>query len=159
MSPEEFLSTTGIPYNVFIHRSKPASVLDAARERNQLPSQVIKTIIFRMKKDTFFAVLIAGDRQISWVKLRQAAGSTRLTTATDKEEIKVTGCKPGTVSPFCIPYGMHIFVDQSVLQNETISVGSGISGKAFILSSSDLINSLHSPDILNLAENDDDQAV
>jgi prolyl-tRNA editing enzyme YbaK/EbsC (Cys-tRNA(Pro) deacylase) len=156
LTPEETLSRSGIPYQVFIHHTKPASVLEAARERNQQPSQVIKTIIFRVKKGTFLAVLISGDRQISWVKLRRAAVRARLTTASAEEVFTITGCKPGTVSPFCIPPGVPVYVDLSVLQNEIVSVGSGVPGKAFILKSSDLFSCLKDPAIHDLAVNDHD---
>lgn len=156
LTPEEILERSGIPFQVFVHQSNPASLLEAARERNQQPSQVIKTIIFRVKRDNFLAILIAGDRQVSWKKLRLAVDSPRLTTASVDEVFTITGCRPGTVSPLCIPTNVPIYVDSSVLQNKVVSIGSGTPGKAFILNPTDLIKALNDPVHLNLSSNDDD---
>jgi len=155
-TPEEILVRSGFPYQVFVHHSNPASLREAARERNQQPSQVIKTILFRVRKNSFLVVLISGDRQVSWKKLRLAVDSPRLTTASENEVFSITGCRPGTVSPFSIPANVPIYVDSSVLHNKAVSIGSGTPGKAFILNTTDLIKALNDPDILNLSNNDDE---
>jgi len=152
ISPEEFLTRADVPYQVFYHTSKPVSTEAAAKERNQQPSQVIKTLIFRINQTSFFAVLCPGDRQISWKKLRQIFSSSRLTTATNEEVYRITGCQPGTVSPLCLPDGLPVLVDSSVNSNEIISVGSCVSGKAIILRSSDLLACLNFPTTHDLAD-------
>lgn len=156
LSPEEFLAHNNIPFQVFIHKVLPGSVAEAASERNQKPSQVIKTLIFRRKKNSFFAVLCAGDVQVSWPKLRQAIQTPRLTTATAEEVFRITGCKPGTVSPFCLPAHLPVLVDESVKRHEIVSTGSGTKGKALILRSTDMLSCLNSPTLLHLSTSGND---
>ena len=74
-----------IPYRLFVHAGPVHSLEQAARERSQLPDQVIRSIVFRVGKDEFLMALMAGDRQISWPALRRYLGQSRLTLATEDE--------------------------------------------------------------------------
>ncbi len=140
-----------IPYRLFVH-SGPVHLLEqAARERQQLSDQVIRSIVFRLGKDEFLMVLIAGDRQIAWPALRRYLGQSRLTMATEDEVRRVTGYERGAVAPLGLPRPMRILVDESVFTHEEISLGSGARGTAVIMTSSDLRRALGSVEIIDLA--------
>ena len=93
------LDELNAPYRLFVHAGPVHSLEQAARERHQLPDQVIRSIVFRVGKDEFLMALMAGDRQISWPALRRYLGQSRLTMATEDEVRSVTGYERGAVAP------------------------------------------------------------
>ncbi len=141
-----------VPYRLFAHVGPVHSLEQAARERNQLPDQVIRSIVFRVGKDDFLMVLMAGDRQIAWPALRRHLGQSRLTLATEDEVRSATGYERGAVAPFGLPQLMRILVDESVFTHEEISLGSGTRGTAVIMSSRDLRRALGNVEIVSLGK-------
>ena len=136
------LDKLGIPYRVFRHPGEVRSLEQAARERDQRPEQVVRSIVFRLAQDEFVMVLIAGPAQVSWPALRAYLGQSRLTTATEPEVLAATGYNVGAVSPFGLPAPMRVLVDKSVLQEEIISIGSGERNITVILKTEDLLKVL-----------------
>src|SRR5919199_1777647 len=94
------LDALRIPHRVFVHPGPVSSLEQAARERGQSPDQVIRSIVFRLAKDEYVMVLIAGERQVSWPTLRRYLGQSRLTMASEDELLAATGYPMGAVSPF-----------------------------------------------------------
>ena len=136
------LSYLGIPHQVFNHPGPLESLEQAAEERGQLPEQIIRSIVFRIKQDDFVMVLMAGPRQINWRSLRKYLQANRLTMASKEDVFRITGYKLGAVAPFGLPYPMRILVDNSVFKHKIISMGSGVRGTGIILKSDDLIKAL-----------------
>ncbi len=145
------LAELGVPYRLFVHAGLVHSLDQAAHERNQLPDQVIRSIVFRVGKDEFLMALMAGDRQISWPALRRYLGQSRLTLATEAEIRSVTGYERGAVAPLGLPQPLRILADESVFVHEEISLGSGVRGTAVIMASRDLRRALGSVEIVNLS--------
>jgi Cys-tRNA(Pro) deacylase len=145
------LAELQIPYRLFVHAGAVHSLEQAARERNQLPDQVIRSIVFRVGKDEFLMVLIAGDRQIAWPALRRHLGQSRLTLATETEVRSATGYERGAVAPFGLPRPMKILAGESVFAHEEISLGSGVRGTAVIMASRDLRRALGNVEVIDLA--------
>ena len=141
-----------VPYRLFVHAGPVNSLEQAARERNQQPDQVIRSIVFRTGKDEFLMALMAGDRQIAWPALRRYLGQSRLTLATEDEVRRVTGYERGAVAPFGLPQPMRILADESVFIHEEISLGSGVRGTAVMMASSDLRRALVDVEVVNLGE-------
>ncbi len=141
-----------VPYWLFVHAGPVYSLEQAARERNQLPDQVIRSIVFRVGKDEFLMALMAGDRQIAWPMLRRYLGQSRLTLATEDEVRSATGYERGAVAPFGLPRPMRILVDENVFKHENISLGSGVRGTAVIMTSRDLRRALGNVEIVRLSE-------
>lgn len=144
------LEKLGIPHNVFRHEGPVTSLEQAAAERGQRPEQVIRSILFRIGEDDFLMALVAGKAQISWKKLRQHLGQSRLTMAREEEVLEVTGYRIGTVSPFGLPRPLKILMDPGVLNEEVISIGSGMRNTGIILKSADLRRSLTGAEIVQL---------
>ncbi len=132
------LTEQHIPYRLFRHSGPIRSLEQAARERNLLPDQVVRSIVFRVAKDDFVMVLVAGDRQVAWPVLRRYLGQSRLTLASETEVRAMTGSERGGVSPLGLPQPMRILADESVFAHPVISIGSGVPGTTVILSSADL---------------------
>lgn len=136
------LDQLNIPYRIYQHPGEVHSLEQAARERGQRPEQVVRSIVFRLAQDEFIMVLIAGPTQVSWQALRAYLGQSRLTIASQAEVLSVTGYQVGAVSPFGLPAPLRVLVDQSVLQEEIISLGSGERNITVIFKSEDLLMAL-----------------
>ncbi|HSG25194.1 MAG TPA: YbaK/EbsC family protein [Anaerolineales bacterium] len=136
------LTKLNIPHHVFTHQGQVRSIEQAAAERNQEVSQVVRSILFRLNQGEYAMVLIAGKQQISWKALRQHFGMSRLTMASPEEVFEVTGHQIGTVSPFGLKTPVPILADQNVFTQTAVSLGSGKAGVAIMMLTKDLKNAL-----------------
>jgi Cys-tRNA(Pro) deacylase len=155
------LDQLGIPHRVFLHEQPVNSFEEAASQRGQRPSQVVRSILFQVRDGEFVMALMAGPAQIDWRKLRQIVKRSRVRMATEEEVLEVTGYRIGTVSPFGVKSQarpefdrrVRVMIDPSVLNEEEISIGSGIRGVAIIMKSADVRRTLSEAEIISLAEN------
>jgi Cys-tRNA(Pro)/Cys-tRNA(Cys) deacylase len=146
------LEKLNIPHQVFRHLNSINSLEQAASERNQRPEQVVRSILFQIRPEEFLMVLVAGPDQIDWRKLRQLVKRSRVRMATEEEVLEVTGYRVGTVSPFGLRNPVKILIDESVLKEEEVSLGSGVRGVAIIMKSADIRHALGEPEIVSLLE-------
>lgn len=146
------LEKLGIPHRVFRHEHAVSSFEQAARERGQQPAQIVRSILFQVRRGEFVMVLVAGRGQVDWKKLRRLAGRSRVRMATEDEVLEVTGYRIGTVNPFGLPRPLKVLMDASVLAEEEISIGSGVRNTAIIMKSADLQRALGNVEIVRLVE-------
>ena len=146
------LEKLNIPHQVFKHEKPVTSFEQAASDRNQRPEQIVRSILFQVRSDEFVMVLMAGREQVDWRSLRKLVGRSRVRMATEDEVLEVTGYRVGTVSPFGMRHQVRILIDASVLQEEEISIGSGVRNTAIILKSADLRRALEDAEIVSLME-------
>ena len=142
------LEAKNVSFRVFRHPGPIHSLEQAALERGQDPEQVVRSILFRLVKGHYIMVLMAGPSQISWSALRNYLGQSRITTATREEVLQVTGYQLGAVSPFGLPEPMRILVDESVLAQDEVSIGSGERGVTVILGAGDLMQALGNVEVV-----------
>jgi Cys-tRNA(Pro)/Cys-tRNA(Cys) deacylase len=135
----DYLQEKGAKFTLFIHSGPVTSLEQAARERNQLAGQVIRTILFRIPDQGFFLVLVSGPRQIDWRSLRKNIHSNRVVLATPDEVFQVTGYRIGTVSPFGVPQQLPILCDARIKNLEEVSLGSGLPGVAVVMKTNELL--------------------
>jgi Cys-tRNA(Pro) deacylase len=136
------LSALDIPHEVFTHPGPVSSLQQAAAERGQQPEQVVRSLLFRLGEGDYAMVLMAGPAQVSWKALRRHVGQSRLTTASEEEVLAVTGYTRGAVAPFGLRQPVRVLIDHGVMEQEIISLGSGIRGSAVILTTADLRRAL-----------------
>ena len=141
------LAALNIPHTIFRHAGPVHSLEQAAQERGQQPAQIVRSILFRLAEGDYAMVLMAGPAQIDWRTLRRFFGQSRLTTASEAEVLTVTGYPIGAVSPFGLPNPVRVLVDQSVLAQDEVSIGSGIRGVTVILRVTDLMRVLGEVDV------------
>jgi Cys-tRNA(Pro)/Cys-tRNA(Cys) deacylase len=146
------LENLGIPHRIFLHPGPVTSFEQAARERDQRPEQVVRSILFQIRPDEFLMVLVAGREQVDWKKLRQLVQRSRVRMATEDEVLEITGYRIGTVSPFGLRNHVEVLIDASVLKEEEISIGSGVRNTAIIMKSADLRQALRESEIVSLLE-------
>ena len=150
------LEKLNIPHRIFRHETPVDSFEQAASDRNQRPEQVVRSILFQVRPAEFAMVLMAGREQVDWRSLRKLVGRSRMRMATEDEVLEVTGYRVGTVTPFGMKRQVRVLIDSSVLREEEISIGSGVSNTAILLKSADLRRALGDAKVISLVENHSD---
>jgi Cys-tRNA(Pro)/Cys-tRNA(Cys) deacylase len=138
----DYLDERGIPYRFFRHPGVVHSLEQAARERGHKPEQIIRSIVFRLSRGGFIMVLVAGEKQVSWPALRRHLGTSRISMATEAEVLQQTGYTLGAVSPFGTRNMLRILVDRGALEQDEISIGSGVRYTTVIMKREDFIQAL-----------------
>ena len=146
------LEKLNIPHQVFTHQTQVNSLEQAASDRNQRPEQVVRSILFQIRPEEYLMVLVAGPAQIDWRKLRQLVKRSRVRMATEDEVLEVTGYRVGTVSPFGLKNPVKVLIDDSLLKEDEVSIGSGVRSVAIIMKSVDIQRALGEPEIVSLLE-------
>lgn len=127
----EALEATGLDFTLTRH-GRVSSLAEAAEARGVQPRDLIKTLVVRRADDDFLFVLVPGDREISWPKLRSLLGVSRMSMP-DKDVAKqATGYERGTITPFGSSTAWPVVADASLAgdPDRMISLGAGAHGVA-----------------------------
>lgn len=129
----------GLEFDVIRH-GPVSSLEEAAAARGVTPAQVVKTLVVRLSDDDFRFVLVPGDREISWPKLRSLLGVNRLSMPSAEVAHDVTGYVRGTITPLGSSNAWPVVADAAV--QGTVSLGGGGFGVALTVDSEALVNAL-----------------
>jgi Cys-tRNA(Pro) deacylase len=116
------------------------SLEQAARARGLEPRQVLKSIVVRVSEGDHRFVLVPGDREIAWPKLRALLGVNRLSMPSAQAAYAVTGYVRGTITPLGSRAPLPVVVDASV--EGTVSIGGGAHGVAITVDAAELVEAL-----------------
>ena len=117
------------------------SVAEAAAVRGIEVRDLVKTIVVRRGAGDYVFVLVPGDREFSWPKLRALLGVSRLSMPDADEAKRVTGYERGTITPFGSTHPWPVFADSSIV-GRSISMGGGAHGVGVNLQADDAIAAL-----------------
>ena len=86
----------------------------------------------RRAEGDFLFVLVPGDREISWPKLRSLLGVNRLSMPDKDVAMQATGYERGTITPFGSTTAWPVIADASLVgvPDREISLGAGAHGVA-----------------------------
>jgi Cys-tRNA(Pro)/Cys-tRNA(Cys) deacylase len=118
------LQESGVAYRLIRHDRPVKSLADAATARGVEPADVIKTLVVRRGDNDYLFVLVPGDRVISWPKLRQLLGVSRMTMPDAAEAKAATGYERGTITPFGSSTAWPVIADERIA-GRTITLGAG----------------------------------
>lgn len=136
------LTASGIDFEVTKH-GQVRSLEEAAAARGLDPRQIIKTIVVRRGEGDFLFVLVPGDREISWPKLRTLLGVSRLSMPDKEVAREVTGYERGTITPFGSTTPWPVVADALLIQREgPVSIGAGAHGLAATVAPEQLVEVL-----------------
>ena len=116
------------------------SLAEAAAARGVTPAQVVKTLVVRLADDDFRFVLVPGDREISWPKLRALLGVSRMSMPGAEVALAVTGYERGTITPLGSTTAWPVVADASMAG--PVSVGGGEHGVALTVDAAALVAAL-----------------
>ena len=134
------LAAYGIDHTITRH-GRVNSLEEAAAARGVEPRDIIKTLVVHRADDDFLFVLVPGDREISWPKLRALLGVSRLSMPDATTAKDVTGYERGTITPFGSLRPWPVIADSTV-RGRTISIGAGAHGVAATVHGDDVITAL-----------------
>ena len=129
----------GLTFEVTRH-GPVRSLEEAAAARGVPPAAVVKTIVVRVSDGAYRFVLVPGDREIAWPKLRALLGVNRLSMPDAETALDVTGYVRGTITPLGSTTAWPVVVDAAV--TGTVSLGGGAHGVALSVSADELVRVL-----------------
>lgn len=129
----------GLTYRVTRH-GPVGSLEEAAEARGLSPSAVIKTLVVRLDDDDFRFVLVPGDREIAWPKLRALLGVNRASMPDAETARARTGYVRGTITPLGSTTVWPVVVDASMAGD--VSIGGGAPGVALTVDATALAHAL-----------------
>lgn len=116
------------------------SLEEAARARGVQPHEVVKTMVVRLSEGEHVFVLVPGDREIAWPRLRALLGVNRLTMASADAAYEVTGYVRGTITPLGSRSRLPVVADTAL--SGRVSLGGGAPGVALLVDAGDLVGAL-----------------
>ena len=131
------LERLGVPYDITRH-GPVRSLAEAAAARGIAPSDLIKTIVVRRTEDDYLFVLLPGDREISWPKLRALLGVNRISMPDAATALAVTGYERGTITAIGSSTDWPVYADASIT-GRRIAMGAGAHGYSLFVDADDLI--------------------
>lgn len=129
----------GLAHSVTRH-GPVSSLAEAAAARGIEPRQIVKTMVVRVAEGDHRFVLVPGDREIAWPKLRALLGVNRLSMPSADEAHAVTGYVRGTITPLGSRTALPVIADAAV--TGTVSIGGGAHGVALTVDAAALIEAL-----------------
>ena len=100
----------------------------------------MKTLVVRVSDGDYRFVLVPGDREISWPKLRGLLGVNRLSMPSAEVAFEVTGYVRGTITPLGSTTAWPVIADSSI--SGAVSLGGGAHGVALIVDAEALVSAL-----------------
>lgn len=112
----------GLDHAVTRH-GRVRSLEEAAAARGIAPRALVKTLVVRVRDGDYRFVMVPGDREFSWPKLRALLGVNRVSMPDTATAQEVTGYERGTITPLGSTTAWPVVMDASIAGQ--ISVGGG----------------------------------
>jgi Cys-tRNA(Pro)/Cys-tRNA(Cys) deacylase len=116
------------------------SLEEAAEARGVPPSAIVKTLVVRLSDDDYRFVLVPGDREIAWAKLRSLLGVNRISLPSADVALAVTGYVRGTITPLGSTRAWPVVADAAL--TGPISLGGGAHGVALTVDADELVRAV-----------------
>ena len=129
----------GLAYTLTRH-GPVGSLAEAATARGVEPRQIIKTMVVRVREGDHRFVLVPGDREIAWPKLRALLGVNRVSMPSAEAAYGVTGYVRGTITPLGSAAALPVIADSSI--SGAVSIGAGAHGVALSVDAGELLAAL-----------------
>ncbi len=134
------LDASGLTYRLIRH-GPVGSLAEAAQARGVEPAAVVKTLVVRRGEADLLFVLVPGDRTISWPRLRDLLGVTRMSMPDAASALDATGYERGTITPFGSTTDWPVIADERLRGNE-ITLGAGAHGVAVAVDADAVLTAL-----------------
>ncbi|MGA2252635.1 Cys-tRNA(Pro) deacylase [Terracidiphilus sp.] len=135
-----YLEGLGIAFELREYEVDPEdlSAITVAKKIGMPPEQVFKTLLTVGEGRHIFAV-VPGDAELDFKKLARAAGLRKAEMVSLKDVQPLTGYIRGGVTIFGAKKAFPVYVDETVVLFDKISVSAGARGTQLILSPEDYL--------------------
>ncbi len=136
-----FLESLGIPFELREYDVDPEdlSAITVAKKIGMPAEQVFKTLLTSGGSGVYVFAVIPGDAELDFKKLAKAAGLRKVEMAPLKDVQPLTGYIRGGVTIFGSKKAYPVFVDETAILFDAISVSAGTRGTQLILSPDDYL--------------------
>ena len=111
---------------------------EAAEVRGTKPEQGYKALICKTEEG-FIQAVVSGAKELDIEKLQKLTLFKKIELANAKEVRQVTGCNIGSVPPFGNLFGLKVYFDKSVVQNDVVAFNAGTHTKSIKMKAKDLV--------------------
>jgi Cys-tRNA(Pro)/Cys-tRNA(Cys) deacylase len=135
------LESLNIPFALQEYEVDPddLSALTVAKKIGMPPEQVFKTLLTTGGPNSYVFAVIPGDAELDFKKLARAAGLRKAEMVPLKEVQPLTGYIRGGVTVFGAKKAYPVFVDETAILFDQISVSAGARGTQLILAPDDYL--------------------
>jgi Ala-tRNA(Pro) deacylase len=115
---------------------------EAARIRGNKVEQAAKAIVLKArgkKGGEFVQCVLPGHKKINLKKLKVILGVKNVGLASSDDVLRVTSCSIGSVPPFGGLFGLSVYADKSLLEEEIVVFSAGTHYDSIMLKSKDFI--------------------
>jgi Cys-tRNA(Pro)/Cys-tRNA(Cys) deacylase len=135
------LESLGIDFELNEYEVDPndLSAVSVAKKVGMPPEQVFKTLLTTGGPGVYVFAVVPGDAELDFKNLARAAGLRKAEMVHLKEVQPLTGYIRGGVTVFGAKKPYPVFVDETVILFDKISVSAGARGTQLILSPDDYI--------------------
>lgn len=136
-----FLESLGVEFELREYEVDPEdlSAIGVAKKVGMPPEQVFKTLLTTGGPGVYVFAVIPGGAELDFKKLAREAGLRKAEMAPLKEVQPLTGYVRGGVTIFGAKKAYPVFVDETVILFDKISVSAGARGTQLILSPDDYL--------------------
>jgi Cys-tRNA(Pro)/Cys-tRNA(Cys) deacylase len=124
----------------FVARPAAESLEEAAALLGIPPAGIVKSLVVKRSDGTFLFVLVPGDRQIAWPKLRAVVGVNKLQLPSAEAALEATGYERGTITPLGSTTSWPVFADERIAGR--IAMGAGAHGYSAFVDAAELLHGL-----------------
>ena len=134
----EILEAAGLPYELGEFAAVDFTAEEVS-EKLALPlSMVFKTLVVKGEKGGEAMAVIPGDKELSLKKMAAALGEKRAELIKLNDLQRITGYLKGGCSPLGSKKPVSVFLDESAILHERISVSAGLRGLQLLLTAETL---------------------
>jgi Cys-tRNA(Pro)/Cys-tRNA(Cys) deacylase len=136
-----FLESLGIPFKLLEYEVDPEdlSATTVAKKIGMPAEQVFKTLLTTGGPGVHVFAVIPGNAELDFKKLARAAGLCKAEMVSLKDVQPLTGYIRGGVTVFGARKPFPVFVDESVILFDKISVSAGTRGTQLVLTPDDYL--------------------
>lgn len=136
-----FLELLGIAFELREYEVDPndLSAIAVARKVGMPPEQVFKTLVTTSGHAEYAFAVIPGDAELDFKKLARATGWRKAEMLPLKDVQPLTGYIRGGVTVFGARKAHPVFVDETVILFDRISVSAGVRGAQLLLAPEDYL--------------------
>src|SRR6202034_1078409 len=136
-----FLESLGIAFELREYEVDPndLSAITVAKKIGMPPEQVFKTLLTTDSAVEYVFAVVPGDAELDFKKLARAAGWRKAEMTPLKDVQPLTGYIRGGVTIFGAKKAYPVFVDETAILFDRISVSAGTRGTQLILTPDDYL--------------------
>lgn len=134
----DILEKLKIPHEVREFKASEFTVEETALALNLPLNSLFKTLVAEGERKGLVMALVPGDSHLSLSKLAKAMGDKRVEMIDVDDLFRVTGYLKGGCSPLGAKRAFPVFMDETVILHDRISVSAGLRGVQMLIAPDDL---------------------